>query len=512
MTGWSHGYNVSTGYTYGFYRETAPDWIDYALALRGLEPPRRQGGAPFRYLELGSGQGFGLCLLAAANPEGEFLGIDFSPEHTAHARALAADLKLTNVQFLEGDFAELGTAWPSEHGAFDYVVMHGIYSWVPQAIRRSIVAILAAATNPGAAVYVSFNTQPGWVSTLPLQHILSLIDQESPARGMAAIQAGRDLFTKMEAAGSGVTRALPALKARLETIRNKPEAYLVQEYLHENWHPMWCSEVMKELAGAKLALGASATIAENLLPHVLPQAFQEVLAGREEPRLREDLIDCLINQSFRRDLYVRGVRRRNPGDRKWIGQYRFWRTNPADLPEEISVPTGFGTVALKAAEVAPLMEAIGDGSRSLAELAALPAARKDPQLLRQTLVFLIHAGWLNCARREPVAASAAAVNAAVAAVAAEGGPYRHLAAPVLGSAIPATDAELMMLDLHGRDRAGFEKAGGKLLAQSLARLGRKLGKDGKPLEGEAEAAEMARISEQFRTRTLPAWRRLGVTD
>ena len=64
-----HGYDASAGYTYGFCPEMAPDWLDLSAMLAGAAPARRDGEAPFRYLELGCGQGMGLCLLAAANPK-----------------------------------------------------------------------------------------------------------------------------------------------------------------------------------------------------------------------------------------------------------------------------------------------------------------------------------------------------------------------------------------------------------------------------------------------------------
>jgi hypothetical protein len=63
MSDWSHGYDVSVGYSFGFFREMAPDWLDFCSRLAGYEVPERADGK-FRYLELGSGQGFGLCLLA----------------------------------------------------------------------------------------------------------------------------------------------------------------------------------------------------------------------------------------------------------------------------------------------------------------------------------------------------------------------------------------------------------------------------------------------------------------
>jgi len=513
MSDWSHGYNVSTGYTFGFYREIAPDWIDFALAWRGQQPPRRDGEQTFRYLELGSGQGFGLCLLAAANPLGEFVGIDFSPEHTAHARQLARELGLTNIRFDEGDFATLGAAWPSDYGTFEYVALHGIYSWVPEAIRGSIVEILAAAVAPGGAVYVSYNALPGWLSTMPFQHILRLLETEGVAKGPAAIEAGRGLFEQMEGANAALFVALPGLKTRVAGTRKQPGAYLVQEYLHENWHPMWCSKVMGELSGAKLGLAGSATLAENLLPQVLPAAHQDVLKGKSEPKLREDLIDCLINQTFRRDLYVRGGRRRHAGEVTWRDTYRFWRVNPAPFPEEFKISTSFGTVMIKQESVAPLLDAIDDESRSLSELAALPAVRNDPLLLNQRLVLLLHAGWLGCSRRDPSrAGSAQAANAHLAALNVLGAPYRHLAAAKIGTGVSASDTDMLLLDSYIEDAAAFETSAATMLKQRLARLGRKLAKDGQPLQSADEAAEADRLAAEFRTELLPHWRKVGVID
>ncbi|NJC05713.1 SAM-dependent methyltransferase [Sphingomonas kaistensis] len=512
MSSWSHGYNVSAGYTYGFYREMAPDWIDFALALRGLVAPRRSAGAPFRYLELGSGQGFGLCLLAAANPDGDFLGIDFSPEHVAHGASLADELGLTNIRFVEGDFAALGAHWPVEHGAFDYIALHGIYSWVPEAIRRSLIAILAAAGAPGAAVYVSFNAMPGWASSLPFQHMLRLIEREGVARGIGAVETGRALFDQLSAVESGVTKALPELRTRIENTRNQPEAYLVQEYLHENWHPLWCSQVMGELGGAKLSLSGSATLAENFLPQLLPANMQGVLAGHDRPTLREDLTDCLINQTFRRDLYVRGPRRRHPGESAWQEEFRLWRIKWSDLPETIGVTTAFGSASLKATEIAAIFDAIGEGSCSLAELAALPGVGADRHLLTQKLVLLVHGGWLGCSRGEPGGAGMGAVNARVASLAAVGAPYRNLAAANLGSAIAVVDSEILLFDAYCQNPRRFEQEAGAMLSERLARLGRRLAKDGQPLTGDAEAAQVEQQAATFTSRTLPAWRRLGITD
>jgi tRNA G46 methylase TrmB len=96
---WDHGYFSSTSYTSGVYRELAPAWLDFAALLKGHQPPRSHEGEAFSYLELGSGMGLGLCLLAAAYPEGRFTGIDFQPDHIVHSRRLAQQLGLANINF-----------------------------------------------------------------------------------------------------------------------------------------------------------------------------------------------------------------------------------------------------------------------------------------------------------------------------------------------------------------------------------------------------------------------------
>src|SRR5262247_2862419 len=101
---WTGGYVADVAYTAGFYRETAPAHMAFAALALGRSPGR--AFRPHRVLELGFGQGFGLSLLAAANPDVTFEGYDFNPEHVAHARSLADGASLSNIVVAESSFEE----------------------------------------------------------------------------------------------------------------------------------------------------------------------------------------------------------------------------------------------------------------------------------------------------------------------------------------------------------------------------------------------------------------------
>src|SRR5262249_6038209 len=138
MTSWSGGYVADIGYTAGFSRETAPSHMAFAALATGRAPGRAL--APKRALELGFGQGFGLSLLAAANPDIAFQGYDFNPEHVAHARRLIAGAGLENIAVAETSFDE--AAARGGDNEFDVIAAHGILSWVARPIQDAIVAIV----------------------------------------------------------------------------------------------------------------------------------------------------------------------------------------------------------------------------------------------------------------------------------------------------------------------------------------------------------------------------------
>ncbi len=223
MSDWSHGYNTSLGYLYQFYRETAPAWMNWAIMIKGFKAPAANR---FRYLELGCGQGFGLNLIASMYPDSEFVGVDFNPQHIAHARDLALAAGLKNVRFEEADFMDLSRSWP--YGQFQFGVLHGIYSWISESLRAAVCVCLEKALVSGDLAYVSYNSLPGWLSAMPLQRLLR---RHQVARGLApvpAIDKGLTFMERLRQSNAALFTSLPQLAGRMENCTKQDRSYLVQ--------------------------------------------------------------------------------------------------------------------------------------------------------------------------------------------------------------------------------------------------------------------------------------------
>jgi SAM-dependent methyltransferase len=493
MSSQSRGYNMSVGYSYGFFREMAPDWLDLCVRLADHRAPARSGRSG-RYLELGCGQGLGLCILAASNPDIEFLGIDLQPDHIAHAQALASAAGLANVRFVEEDFARLAADWP--FGAFDYVALHGVLSWISASMREFVVRCLFHATHPGSLVYASYNAQPGWVATIPFQHISRLISETSGEPAASVLQKSTGLFDRLAAARAPIFQVLPALKPRVDAVKSRDENYFIHEYLNGSWEPLWHSEVASEFRSAQLNYAAAATMAESLLPAMLQPALRSVITEQFPDDLREDVQDLVINQAFRRDIFCRGAR---GGAGESVGDTRLYLIPSLEAGRSVTFQTAFGQMTLDYSVFGHIVEALAEGPRSIDELMSLPdpSALKTPRVIR----LLLHASILGVGAAGPrSAAGAQRLNEVIARAASDGTPYSDLAAAALGSGIHVTAQDLAMIS------AWVEKPGGTDAATLAERLSYRLSND----ESGGETVES--LARRFIDVTLPRYRQLGVLE
>lgn len=375
MNDWGAGYVTDIEYLPGYYREQAPAHMTLACLLGGAAPPDLDGD--FTYCDLGCGAGQTAALLAAANPQGRFYGVDFHPAHIARAQSFVKVAKLDNIQFVEAGFAELadancGPALPM----FDVVALHGVYAWISRENRAALVRLLARIVKPGGMVYVSYNSLPGWAAVAPLQRLLfeHAALTQGPATAKAA--AALDFAVKLRAVGASVlgeTEALAQLKSAGPTDNEAEKlAYLAHEYLNAHWSPLYHADVAREMAAAKLAYAGSATLLENFPALSLTAAQRSALDSIGDPILRETFKDYCANRPFRRDVFVRGARRLSTAERdRRLSALRLALTVPReDCRTSFKAPLGEAEMDPRRYEA--IFDALADGPKTVGELLALP--------------------------------------------------------------------------------------------------------------------------------------------
>ena len=505
-----HGYFTGAGYTYDAQSEPSPERLAFLALLNRHRPPEVSG--PFQLLELGCGQGVQLCLQAANYPQAHFLGIDFNAEHIAHARSLAAATGLGNISFEQADFLELEQAaggcmtW----GEFDFTVAHGILSWVSPEVRLSLMRLAERALRPGGLFYLSYNTLPGWLPMLPFQHCVSSL-QGPLGDGQPALDAARELFQGLRQANGLVFGSQRDLALRLDGLSKLDPTYLLHEYNNSHWQPLYANEVIEPLRELGLRYLGSATLVENF-EGLLPVPAQQQIQRQNDPALRELVRDLVTNQSFRRDVYVKGL------DPLWpleasaaLEQVRLCSLLDPDAPRDESIyrfPLGWGEFQGNRDWIGALLAGLGNGSRSLAELEpAIPSGTSQLSLL-QNLGLLLGRKAVALVPGERDPAPSQRFNVHIAASVAAGAPHTSVACPLSGNLHKLTGMEFLALNALNQGCSEADLAGA--IDAGLKRLDQLLLRDGQPVPEGQRQAELERVADDFRRRCLPLLRRLGV--
>lgn len=514
MADWNAGYVAEVEYIHGYYRELCPGVLNLAALSRSLQLRQER---PLRYLELGFGQGLSLNIHAAATP-GEYWGTDFLPAHAINAQELA-DASGANVRVLCDSFAELAAR--DDLPEFDIIVAHGIWSWISQDNRDCIVDLVRRKLALGGALYISYNCLPGWAPTLPMRHLMSLHAEYAgtKASGLASrIDGALDFAQKLSDAEGLYFKVNPAAKAQLANLREQSRNYLAHEYFNKDWQVMPFAEVARQLSVAKLEFGASA----QMLLHVdfpnLTEAGKALLAGIEDTVLRESAFDYLINQQFRRDIFVKGRRPLPPPLQlqQIIGERFMLLTHPEDIPMKVNGARG--EAGLNKDLFVPLIAALADNNfapKTGGELLNLPFMQGQTlKHLMNLLMIMIGSGHVHPVQPQALADEARprtqALNAHLLKRARDGSGVDNLASPATGGGF-----RTMMLDqlflLAGHDGHESVEARAQYVWHILEGQSRRLTKSGKPIDTpEGNLAEMQVQARAFVSKKLPLLKAAGI--
>lgn len=518
MPDWAEGYITDAIYTDGFYRELSPAWINYVAALKGCLPVATD--RPFVFLELGCGLGRSTTILAGAFPQGRFIGVDFNPAHVALARQYATDMRIANAEFREASFQDLAR---SELPQCDFIVLHGVYTWVSPEARAAIRDIIRDRLRAGGLVYVSYNCLPGWSSAAPLRKLLYEAASEHAGPIGGNVAPALKVMEELVEAKLGFFRANESVANEVKSFREHGANYLAHEYLNADWSLFYSVDVADEMADAKLTYVGSGTLPENHLDLMVDDKTAAEIEVRPSARMRQLLLDFAINQRFRRDIFVRGHQKLQGSiQRDLIAQIPFASMKPesAFTPK---VKVGRGEIAFHERLLPVLKEAFQGGVHTIRDLnqIAAKALGRVTNVDRTTLLMAAAGHIMPCAgghiaAKRPDALSGLSVtgetNRAALALALNQGGRQHFVSGVGGTGIPCVPLDAILLDLlrsPGRDARALKKP----LSAAMKSRNLRITHKGEVIKNEAEEQTVAgEIIERFLVDRLPVLVRLGVVE
>ena len=509
---WTGGYVADIGYTAGFYPETTPSHMAFAALSASRSPGRAL--RPERVLELGFGQGFGLALLAAANPQVKCEGYDFNPEHVAHARDLIKGAGLSNLEVSEASFEE--AALRGGDNNVDAIAVHGIFSWVSHQAQDAIVTIVRQRLQPNGLIYISYNCMPGWAALAPIKLFMREVKRRNPGRSSdRQLALALDLMGKLKDGNAAYFAANPAAVQHLNHLLQQDRIYLAHEYLDEHWDLFQFSDMVMRMGEAKLAYVCSATVVENIDAYAVPPRLLPALAATDDPVMRETVRDYVANKRFRRDVYARGSAGMTAAEhRRILSEFRFALTVPRNTMT-FKFLTPVGEVMGIPQIYEPVADLLANKIAGFDELLAMPSLgnAKLGNLL-DCLTMLVASG-----RVLPIVSTSAPVdvgpaqrfNKLIVEKGRAGRTYRHLAAPVAGTGVAASDLALLVLLALFDGRGDDAAMAAKHALAHLKTVGKLPMRDGKLLTEETEGLRF--LEESFHPiiqDVIPLWRRLGV--
>ena len=257
---------------------THPQTLASIATLYGLKPAHPE---KCRLLELGAAKGNNIMGMAYAYPESNFIGVDLSLRQVSIGNKNINSLGLKNIELIYADILKLD----SSLGKFDYIIAHGVLSWVPPVVREKIFEICGALLNPNGICYLSYNTYPGWKARDVFRDIMLFEGKNSQDSETQVTQArlGLDITAKIISDNNSDFANL--LKSEIGNFQNRPNWYYVHDFIAENNQPFYIHEIFEMAKKVDLQYLTDTELSSCTLQGLTPNS-QEILKKLSNNLLR----------------------------------------------------------------------------------------------------------------------------------------------------------------------------------------------------------------------------------
>lgn len=279
---------------------TTPATLEAYAALVGISAPNPKTA---RVLELGATYGGNIISQALFNPDATFVGIEFSQEQVEKGNEVIANAGLTNVSLVQSDIASIG----SEIGTFDYIIAHGVYSWVDDGVKDALLRLIDEHLAEDGIAYVSYNTYPGWHTMEEVRQLMMFSNRDKTQfNHKEKVLHGKTIGSIV---GSQILK-YDNLKERnskflgaLRSVMQKDEYYVGHDHLEPNNDPVYFYQFNDHLGAHNLAYLCDADLTLSMV-----RSFDADIADTldklapNDHVAQEQYLDFMLDTTFRKSI------------------------------------------------------------------------------------------------------------------------------------------------------------------------------------------------------------------
>lgn len=509
-TTWSDGYVHDITYTHGYYDELNPCHLTIPFLMKGLAKPEI-----FHACELGFGQGLSVNIHAAAY-RATWYATDFNPAQAANATHLANQAGTTThkIHIADQSFGEFCNR--DDLPEFDYIALHGIWSWVSDENRHIIVDFIKRKLKIGGVLYISYNTLPGWAAPSPIRHLLAEHDKmmTSPAQNKANSAKSAVAFSsEVINLSTLLIGATPSIKTRMDDLAEQNPHYLAHEYLNRDWQPMYFADMAKWLAPAKLSFACSANFLDDFDDVLFTAEQKQFLAGIGNADFYQTIKDYFVNKQFRKDYWVKGGLSLDKTEQLtlWHSLRVMLTTPPNKFNAQI---TGIQSITVLQELYEPILNILGDGKiHQVSDLMnTLNGVMSHEQVFTILAILIAKKDMVLCQNpSDETIAHSQKLNIHLLEKSQSHQEINYLASPITGGGVHYSYIERLFLLAHVKGVAQDGWVG--FAWQILKNLNQNLIKDGQVLQSEDEnIAELGLLRDEFLVARFDMAKRLMVVS
>ena len=279
---------------------TTPATLEAYAALVGISAPNPKNA---RVLELGATYGGNIISQALFNSDATFVGIELSQEQVEKGNEVIANAGLTNVSLVQSDIASIG----SEIGTFDYIIAHGVYSWVDDGVKDALLRLIDEHLAEDGIAYVSYNTYPGWHTMEEVRQLMMFSNRDKAQfNHKEKVLHGKTIGSIV---GSQILK-YDNLKERnskflgaLRSVMQKDEYYVGHDHLEPNNDPVYFYQFDDHLGAHNLAYLCDADLTLSMV-----RSFDADIADTldklapNDHVAQEQYLDFMLDTTFRKSI------------------------------------------------------------------------------------------------------------------------------------------------------------------------------------------------------------------